>query len=112
MLPSRSHALIRTFTLLLLLWVGFDVGAHGILAADFGPIPPCGAATSVCGDSGVTPESAPAHCHCFCHAVSVGAVPPVRAEGLAAANAIVLAACTRVARNDRDPLDHPPQLNA
>ncbi len=112
MLPSRNHRLIRALALLLLLWVGFDVGAHGLVAADFGPTPSCGCDTSVSGNSDGAAAPAPVECHCFCHAVSVGAVLPALAGALAPASAIVLAPPTQVARGDRDPLYHPPQPNA
>ena len=35
MARTVGHAPHKTLTLLFLLWIGFDLGAHGIFASDF-----------------------------------------------------------------------------
>ncbi len=103
-------------TLLLLLWVGFDLGAHGLLASDFPPLSGSGPSTRLasCTDQGgtdaATTPTAPDHC--FCHSISVGAVVPAAAGPLAAVGAIFAPFAQKVPLSDRIPLDHPPQLHS
>ncbi len=110
-LRARHRAPIRIVALLLLLWVGFDIGAHGLLASDFTPVARNGSSVSLnSNDAGATTPLAPDHC--FCHSLSMGAVLPALPVGLAPTGALVLSISSHAPRNDRHPLDHPPQLTA
>jgi hypothetical protein len=111
MASSRHRALIRAMTVLLLLWVGFDLGAHGLLASDFGTAGEETCAARVAPSGGAAGVHL-AHDHCFCHAVSVGAVLPAIAVNLAPSGAVVRPLSAQVPRSDGSPLDHPPQLAA
>ncbi len=104
---------LRLLTLLLLLWVGFDLGAHGLLASDFPPLGGTESCTRLTpagnAEDGATlggPD------HCFCHSISVGAVPPEPAVALAPLGAIAVVRPCRVPQRDRTAIDHPPQLAA
>ncbi len=110
MTSLRQSALIRLSTLLLLLWVGIDVGAHGFLASDFEPLPVPGASCSIDVPTTGTSFSHVQHDHCFCHGISVGAVLPALPATLAPTGLMVVPLSSRVPRADRNPLDHPPQL--
>ncbi len=111
MARSRHSSLIRVLTLLSLFWVGFDIGAHGLLASDFAPLAPVGScARASSGDSGTTPQPAPEHC--FCHGISLGAVLPALVVRLAPAGPVLAPRSPQVPCNDGYPLDHPPQLAA
>jgi hypothetical protein len=111
MVRSRHSALVRAFAVLCLVWVGFDIGAHGLFASDFTPIAPISASLHVRVDErGATAPGAPDHC--FCHSVSMGAVRPAPTAGLTPAGALVLDLSPQVPRSDPHPLDRPPQLAA
>jgi hypothetical protein len=110
MVRSRRSALIRLSTLLLLLWVGIDVGAHGFLASDFEPLPVPGAPCSIGMATTAASVSHVQHDHCFCHGISVGAVLQALPATLAPTGLMVVPLSSRVPRADRNPLDHPPQL--
>jgi hypothetical protein len=111
MAAPRHSVPIRILALLLLLWVGVDIGAHGLLASDFAPLQLAGPSPRAhCGDTGV--QTTPAPDHCFCHGVSLGAILPGLSVHLAAAGVVVPALASQVACGDDYPLDHPPQLVA
>jgi hypothetical protein len=110
MVRPRHSALIRTLTLLLLLWVGIDLGAHGLFASDFTPVATTGSCIRLCqNDGGATAPVAPDHC--FCHGIYVGAVVPTPTAGLAPGT-LVLARSPEVPPSDPHPLERPPQLTA
>jgi hypothetical protein len=107
----RHSAPIRALTLLVLVWVGFDLGAHGFFASDFEPIAPGGSAIRVSvDDSRATTPPAPDHC--FCHSISVGAVSPAPSSGLTPAGMFVLVLSPRVPRSHPHPFDRPPRFPA
>ena len=111
MVGPRHSALIRTLTVLSLLWVGFDIGAHGLLASDFKPIATSGSSTRPSLDeSGRTAPVAPDHC--FCHSLSIGAVLAAATAGLTPAGTLVLDLSPQVPRSNSHPLDRPPQPTA
>ncbi len=107
--PSHS-ALIRGVTFLLLLWVGLDLGAHGLFASDFHPIP----ASAVSGGGATVEDGATSQSpdHCFCHSQSLGAslcllvVRPERADVL-----LSVVPC-QAPSSTAGPLYHPPQALA
>ncbi len=107
----RHGAVIRIVALFLLLWVGFDVGAHGLLASDFSSP---GDSTSwtrlTTSESGATTQFT--HDHCFCHSLSVGAMLPAPGATLTPAGVVVLPISSHAPGRDASPLDHPPQLRA
>jgi hypothetical protein len=107
----RHSALIRILASLVLLWVGFDLGAHGLFASDFTPMTTGGSSLRLnVDDREATAPSAPDHC--FCHGVSMGAVVPAPATGLTPAGTVVVALSFQVPLSDPHPLDRPPQLTA
>jgi hypothetical protein len=109
MARTRYSALIRAFALLFLLGVGFDFGVHDLVVSDFAPLATGGSSTSLGvehGGSGL--HFAPDHC--FCHAVSMGAVVPARTVGLAPTDTLVIALSPQVPSSDSTPLDRPPEL--
>ncbi len=108
----RRAAAIRIVALFLLLWVGFDVGAHGLLASDFASLRESGSCTRLSNADGGAAAVSFTHDHCFCHGLSVGAVLPALAEGLAPAGGVLLPTSSHVPGSDGSPLDHPPQLRA
>ncbi len=111
MVRPRHCVPIRLLALVLLLWVGFDVGAHGFLTSDFA-FPAAGArATLVAFDGQVRPAPA-AHDHCFCGGIFEGATAPAPAETLIPTGAILADVVSRAPRADGHPLDRPPQLIA
>jgi hypothetical protein len=104
----RHSALVRILTSLVLLWVGFDLGAHGLFASDFTPMTTGGSSVRLNVDDHeaavpVAPD------HCFCHGASVGAVAPAPAAGLTPAGTVVVAPSFPVPLGDTHPLDRPPQ---
>ena len=107
----RHSALLRTLTLLLLVWVGLDVGAHGLFGSDFTPIPASGLTPRLSHDaSGDAASAAPDHC--FCHSISMPAVMPAPTVSLTSAGKLVLDLPPRGPSGTRHPLDRPPQLAA
>jgi hypothetical protein len=110
MVRPRRSAPIRAFALLFLLWVGLDVGLHGLFASDFAPMATSRSSTDGIKESGPCTHVAPDHC--FCHAVSVGAVVPVRTTGLAPTGTLVIERARQVPPGSPHPLDRPPQLAA
>ncbi len=111
MARSRRSFTIRLATLVLLLWVAFDVGAHGFITSDFAPASAGAPATLVALD-GHGPAAAAAHDHCFCNGIFEGAIAPAPAETLAPTGAIVPDVVSQAPRADGHPLDRPPQLIA
>jgi hypothetical protein len=110
MARPRHYALIRTLTLFFLLWIGFDLGAHGLLASDFPPIASRASSRLRVDDGGAAAPDAPDHC--FCHGISMGAVLPTLIAGLTPAATLVLIPSPQVPRRDPHPLDRPPKLTA
>ncbi len=111
MATSSHRAAIRLLTVLLLLWVGFDVGAHGLLASDFGPLTEGACAARIgSGDGASAAHGSPGHC--FCNGVSIGAVLPDIVVQLAPSGAVLRPLSAQAPRSDGSPLDHPPQLPA
>jgi hypothetical protein len=111
MARPRRYALIRTLTLFSLLWIGFDLGAHGIFASDFLPIGQGNASgPQMAGESGMAAPDAPDHC--FCHGLSMGAVLPSPVEVLTPTGSLVLVRCPPSPLCDPHPLDRPPQLRS
>jgi hypothetical protein len=105
MVWSRHSSLLRALTLLLLLWVGFDIGAHGLFASDFAPIVESGWSVHL-SDGG---NGAAAPDHCFCHGISVAAGMPSMIVSLTPAGTLVLYLAPQVPLGDHHPLDRPPQ---
>jgi hypothetical protein len=104
----RHDALIRTLTLLLLLWVGLDLGAHGLFASDFTPMATSGSSASLgVEDSGAGAHPAPDHC--FCHGTSMGAVVPTPSAGLTPVGTVAVALSPQAPPGAPHPLDRPPQ---
>jgi hypothetical protein len=111
MLRMRHFALLRILASLVLLWVGFDLGAHGLFASDFTPMTTGGSSLRLNIDDGEA--TAPiATDHCFCRGASMGAVAPAPAAGLTPAGTVVVAPSFQVPLSDVHPLDRPPQLTA
>jgi hypothetical protein len=107
----RHSVPLRTLALLLLLWVGLDIGAHGLVASDFPPI--AGNPSRLCvsqDESGAT-ACAPTD-HCFCHSLSIAAMIPVPTAGLIQIGTPVLDPLPQVPHSHPHPLDRPPQLVA
>ena len=108
-MSARSHSVpLRGVALVLLLWVGLDVGARGLFASDFQPI--AASAASGGGCTVRTGASDPCPDHCFCHGQSLGAalaLPAVRPERT---DTLVLAGPCRTLRSTARPLYHPPQI--
>ncbi len=91
----------------MLLWIGCDLGAHGIFASDFEPIS-TGADSRMSVDNSVgTTTDAPDHC--FCHGVSVAAVVPAEAAGLTPAGTLTLDLNPQMPAGDPHRLYRPPQ---
>jgi hypothetical protein len=111
MVRPRHSALIRALTLLSLLWVGFDLGAHGLFPSDFTPIVTSGSSIRLSLDHGGA--SAPvAPDHCFCHGTWMGAVVTTPTTGLTPAGTLVPALSPQMPTSEPHPLDRPPQLTA
>lgn len=111
MARPRHPASIRTLTLLLLLWVGFDLGAHGLFASDFTPFPTSASSSRLSVDeTGAGAAVAPDHC--FCHGVSMGAVVAAQIAGPSPAGTLVVDLSPQLASSDPHPLDRPPQFAA
>ena len=108
MARARRSVLIRTLTVLILLRVGFDLGAHGLLASDFCPFPPTSATHCLDGDEGQA-SSCPAHDHCICHGYSTGAISVTVAEVAGDSASLLNAPADRVPDADRQPQDRPPR---
>ncbi len=108
MVPSRHSARIRIPALILLLWVAFDVGAHGLLASDFDPVtgPSASSREASVGSSLARTSAIPDHC--FCHGISTGIVVAPLPVALTPADTVILAGCPEPAAKDGPPLDHPP----
>ena len=107
----RCSATVRTLALLLLVWIGLDVGLHGFVSSDYAAIPSAGRPAVVGTGSGTvrahgTPD------HCFCHSVSVGALTPLRPVFLAPVGEAETRPCPPPPHADRHPLDQPPRLTA
>ncbi len=109
MTRPRHSSLIRLCTLLLLLWVGFDVGAHGFLTSDFDPMAASGSSARVGLPGDAAPQPAAPE-HCFCHGIFEGASVPALVEALMPTGGVVPAISSQVPRADGHPLDRPPQL--
>ena len=109
---SRHSVLLRILTLVLLLRIGFDFGAHGLFVCDFGWMPGGGSAARLGShDDGALPPAASPD-HCFCHALSVGAVAPQLVAVLSLVGSAVTPLPMTVHLADRHPLDQPPRLLA
>jgi hypothetical protein len=111
MARSGHSAFLRTFTVLFLLWVGLDLGAHGLFASDFPPVAQGDGSVRLsldesCGTGPVAPD------HCFCHSLSIGAVVPACAGGLTPVGTLVLDLPPQLPPGDPHPFDRPPQLLA
>ena len=107
----RHSVPLRTLALLVLLWVGLDIGAHGLFASDFHPIASNPSRLCVSQD-----ESGAAECaqpdHCFCHGLSTAAMMPMPTAGLTQVGAPVPDPPPQAPHSDPHPLDRPPQLVA
>jgi hypothetical protein len=110
MFASRRSRLIRSFALLLLLWVGFDFGAHGVAASDLVPIAINAGAIALTGDGGAAP-SHPGHDHCFCHGNFVGGATLLRNAELVPAGTLALRWVPALLLAAPHPLDRPPRLS-
>jgi hypothetical protein len=108
MVRPQHSPLVRTLTLLVLLWVGADFGAHGFLASDFTPIATGGTSVRLSpDDNGVTAVD-----HCFCHSVSMGEVVRRPTAVLTPTGRVAVVLSPRVPRADAHRIDRPPQLIA
>jgi hypothetical protein len=107
----RGSAAVRTLALLLLVWVGLDVGLHGFFASDCSTISVGGATAVVDGGSGIVAAHASPD-HCFCHSVSVGALRAPSAVFLALSGEAGTIRCPAAPHRDPHPLDQPPRLSA
>jgi hypothetical protein len=107
---SRHSVPVRGVTLLLLLWVGLDLGAHGLFESDFRPIPSAGMSVggraAEDGAAGQTPD------HCFCHSLSLGATVPLFAIGPERTGTLVSVVSCQAPASAARPLYHPPQVRA
>ena len=111
MARTVGHAPHKTLTLLFLLWIGFDLGAHGIFASDFEPVAGGGAYSRLSvDDGGGAATDAPDHC--FCHGVSIGAVDSAPGASLIPSGTLVIDQCPQAPLSDAHRLDRPPQLPA
>ncbi len=108
MVRARHSALTRAFALLVLLWAGFDIGAHGLLASDFAPMTASGSSISFGAEDSVV-GAHPAPDLCFCHGISVGAVAPPRSAGLTPTRTLVIERSPQVPPGETNPLGRPPQ---
>jgi hypothetical protein len=113
MFRFRHTPLIRTLSLLLLLRVGLDLGAHGLFASDFEAIDPGTSAARFCAADDA-PCAAPclSHNHCICHGLSIGPVHPASLDVVSRPGQLVLALPQSNPHFDRYPLDRPPKHTA
>jgi hypothetical protein len=107
MVRPRFSTFVRTLALLLLVWVGFDVGLHGFLVSDYTVLAAASptvidARTGGHGEQGDTD-------HCFCHSPSVGALSAVRPACLGPVGIAEPLPCPPVPHTDNHPLDQPPR---
>ena len=108
---ARHSVLLRTLALFVLLWVGGDIGAHGLVASDFPPLAGNASPLCVSQDQGGATECAPTD-HCFCHSLSTAAMMPMPTGGLTLVGAPVLDSPLQAPHSHPHPLDRPPQLVA
>lgn len=108
---ARHSVLLRTLALFVLLWVGGDIGAHGLVASDCPPIAGSASQPCVSQDQGGATECATTD-HCFCHSLSTAATMPVPTADLIQVGASVLDPPRQVPLSHPQPLDRPPQLAA
>jgi NhaP-type Na+/H+ and K+/H+ antiporter len=104
----RYSVPLRTLALLVLLWVGLDIGAHGLFASDFPPIAGNSFQLCVSQDDGGATECAPTD-HCFCHSLSTAAMRLMQTAGLTQVGAPVLDPPRQVPHSHPHPVDRPPQ---
>jgi hypothetical protein len=97
--------------LLLLLWVGLDLGVHGLFPSDFHPI----AVTVRSADGAAVSGSAAAdrsHDHCFCRSVSPVATPLPLAARRGPTGIFVSIVPSKVLFSAERPQDRPPKALA
>jgi hypothetical protein len=107
--PSHS-APIRAAAVLLLLWVGIDLGAHGLSASDFHPVAASASTGADCAVGGEARDQSPDHC--FCHSQSLGATLSLLVVRTERADALVSVVSCQAPRSTAGPLYHPPQTLA
>jgi hypothetical protein len=106
----RHSAPLRGAAFLLLLWVGMDLGAHGLFESDFRPFSPAGLSVNggTAGDAGDSRDAD----HCFCHSYSLGAVAvPVASQPERTEILVSVVSCD-APPSAGSPLYHPPQSPA
>ena len=106
----RHSAPIRGAAFLLLLWVGLDLGAHGLFASDFRPFAPAG--LTVAGSTAGPETGGLGSDHCFCHSCSLGAVAVPAALQPERAEILVSTVSSDAPPSAALPLYHPPQARA
>jgi hypothetical protein len=111
MVRPRFSTFVRTLALLLLVWVGFDVGLHGFLVSDYAVIAAASPAVVDAAASGQAGQGDVVD-HCFCHCPSIGALSAVRPACLGLVGIAEPLASPAVPHNERHPLDQPPRLAA
>jgi hypothetical protein len=104
-------ASVRTLAVLMLVWVGFDFGVHGLVAPDGAPMVAAASPASLgAGRGGGNVTLAPDQC--FCHSVSVGALTPLRQAFFEFLGNAETPLCPPAPHTERHPLDQPPRLAA
>lgn len=112
MIHSRHSAIARALTVFLLLVIGADLGAHGLLAADWSSAASGNASARLdAGGSGARTNGAGAD-HCFCHSVVNITTAAPRAGDPVPIGALVLDPSCQPTQHDPNPLDRPPQFLA
>jgi hypothetical protein len=105
---SRSRALlVRWVAVVLLLWVGGDLGAHGMFASDFRPIA-SGQVTVTGSRYASTGEAGPDHC--FCHSLSLTATLPPPGATLHPGAPASICGVAKPPTGSRPALERPPQF--
>jgi hypothetical protein len=111
MFRLRHSPPLRTLTLLVLLWIGFDIGAHGFVASDFPTIAANALRLRVSQDETGATACAPTD-HCFCHSLSIAAMMAMPTAGLIQVGTPVIDPPLQVPHSYPRRLDRPPQVVA
>ncbi len=108
---ARRHRLIGWAAVFLLFWIGVDFAIPDGCVLDGVPIAGGDAVRLSAPVDSTAAAPLHLHDHCFCHAVSTGAVlaPPA---WLAPAGVVARPLSRPVPRREGRPLDHPPHLAA
>jgi hypothetical protein len=107
---SPHSRLARGVTLLLLFWLGLDLGAHGLFPSDFQLM--TATTPSVGGVAASDSATDPSHDHCFYHNVSPAATLSLLGGRCERSNPFVSIVSFKVLFSAERPQDHPPKTLA